>query len=84
MTKEEAVFLMREYAERLALDGLHHPSPERGGEKLQHLLSMPDRFPDDGSEKKSMRWLGFIQGVLWMSENFELEELKEHSRRKSL
>jgi hypothetical protein len=31
--------------------------------------------------EKAMRWLGFIQGVLWMSGTFTLDELKEHSRR---
>jgi hypothetical protein len=31
-----------------------------------------------------MRWLGFMQGALWMVRAFTLEELKDHSRRKSL
>jgi hypothetical protein len=29
--------------------------------------------------EKAHRWLGFIQGVLWMSGVFTLDELKEHS-----
>ena len=31
--------------------------------------------------EKAHRWLGFIQGVLWMAGCFTLDELKEHSRR---
>ena len=30
--------------------------------------------------EKCMRWLGFIQGVLWFGGVFTLEELKNHSR----
>jgi hypothetical protein len=33
------------------------------------------------AREKAHRWLGFIQGVLWMSGCFTLDELKEHSRR---
>lgn len=31
--------------------------------------------------EKAHRWLGFIQGVFWMSGVFTLDELKEHSRK---
>ena len=30
--------------------------------------------------EKCMRWLGFIQGVLWTVGDFTLEDLKNHSR----
>jgi hypothetical protein len=30
--------------------------------------------------EKAHRWLGFIQGVLWMGGRYSLDELKEHSR----
>ena len=29
--------------------------------------------------EKVMRWLGFMQGVLWFSGNFTLNELREHN-----
>ena len=38
------------------------------------------KFVDEGRIEKAMRWLGFIQGVLWHGEYFTLDELKEHSR----
>lgn len=31
--------------------------------------------------EKAHRWLGFIQGVLWMAGAFTLNELKEHSHK---
>ena len=31
--------------------------------------------------EKAHRWLGFIQGVLWMAGCFTLDELKEHSHK---
>lgn len=34
----------------------------------------------EGRTEKCMRWLGFIQGVLWTDGMFTLEELKNHSR----
>jgi hypothetical protein len=37
------------------------------------------RFPQDGSEAKAMRWLGFCQGVLHERGIFTLDELKQHS-----
>jgi hypothetical protein len=35
---------------------------------------------DDGSEKKAMRWLGFIQGAVYARGYFTLEQIKEHSQ----
>lgn len=34
----------------------------------------------DGNKEKAFRWLGFIQGVLWMSNIYTLNDLKNHSR----
>jgi hypothetical protein len=33
------------------------------------------------AREKAHRWLGFIQGVLWMAGVFTLDELKEHSHK---
>jgi len=65
MTKEQALRLMHAYAEYTS---------------LAHLRGMPARVTEDFSIEKTMRWLGFMQGALWSSERFTLEELKEHSR----
>jgi hypothetical protein len=39
------------------------------------------RLAGRSKREKAHRWLGFIQGVLWMSGVFTLDELKEHSHR---
>jgi len=38
------------------------------------------RFPEDGSEKKAMRWLGYAQGVAHALGYYSLDEIKAHSR----
>jgi len=35
---------------------------------------------DEGRIEKAMRWLGFIQGVLWSIGDFTVDELRTHSR----
>lgn len=42
--------------------------------EMQVMLANPQKT------EKAMRWLGFIQGVLWAKQIFTLEELKNHSR----
>ena len=39
-----------------------------------------ESFPENGSEKKAMRWLGFVQGMLVAHGIYRLAEVKEHSR----
>lgn len=70
MTKDTAVSLVREYSKIFKESGLSETASE-----------LSDRWPEDGSERKAMRWLGFAQGVAWHAGVFTLEELKEHSRR---
>jgi len=36
---------------------------------------------DVGRIEKAMRWIGFIQGVLWSLGDFTVDELRSHSRR---
>jgi hypothetical protein len=50
-----------------------------GGDGPLHRIR--ERFPEDGSESKAMRWLGFCQGYLVAKECFSLAEVKEHSMR---
>jgi hypothetical protein len=51
------------------------------GGKIAHYKFMckeAQKFVDEGKVDKAMRWLGFIQGVLWIDETFTLNELKSH------
>jgi len=48
-----------------------------------HVLSMIPKmreFLRQGRREKVMRWLGFIQGILWMMGDYNLRELMDHNR----
>lgn len=50
---------------------------------LEHCHSMLDKMIDFVHEErmnKVFRWLGFIQGVLWVNRIFTLSDLKNHNR----
>jgi hypothetical protein len=63
--------------EASALDA---PPLEWPAGELDERMGMRRRAARSKREK-AHRWLGFIQGVLWMAGAFTLNELKEHSRR---
>ena len=66
-------------AERFTLSAIL-PS---AGQALQHCLWMCAEIPTfikDGKEAKAMRWLGFIQGVLWVTGRASIEEMKADNR----
>jgi len=51
--------------------------------ELAHLRFMcieAQKFIDEGRIEKAMRWLGFLQGVLWARGFYSLNDLKNHSR----
>lgn len=55
------------------------------GQRVAHYKFMcleAQRFVDQGRIEKAMRWLGFLQGVLWKNDEYSLDELKEHSKPK--
>lgn len=50
---------------------------------IPHIQSMIPKirvFLDEGRIEKAMRWLGFIQGILWTHDVYSLEALKSHNR----
>ena len=50
--------------------------------RVAHYKFMCDkiqRLVDAGSMEKAMRWLGFLQGVMWRRNLYTLNELKDHS-----
>lgn len=88
MTKEEALDLLDEYCAILH-NHLEGPrpgilSPRRGDAALEDAVGMRERFPEDASEKKAMRWLGFMQGILVATEFFTKDEVKAHSKNKKV
>ena len=52
-------------------------------EKIQHIFDMCDRLQRFQWWKilKANRWLGFIQGWLWATKVFSIEEMKLHNGR---
>lgn len=52
------------------------------GSQLEHVIDMlPEMrvFIADSRYEKVMRWLGFVQGVLWSTGAYTLDELKAHN-----
>ena len=52
-------------------------------QSINHLLTMIPKireFLKQGRKEKAFRWLGFIQGALWINGSFTIEELKTHNR----
>ncbi len=47
------------------------------------MLDQMEAFIEEGRMDKVNRWLGFIQGVLWRSGYYSLEELKDTNRPES-
>ncbi|MCK5022169.1 MAG: hypothetical protein KAR54_02900 [Candidatus Pacebacteria bacterium] len=50
---------------------------------LYHCYGMTDKmlkFLEQGRVEKTFRWLGFIQGCLWTSGLYSLEEIKNHNK----
>ena len=65
------------------LDFPHGDMPNSKEEILAHCHGMLDKIKDfvkEGRIEKAFRWLGFIQGCLWSTGQYPLEDLKNHSR----
>lgn len=61
----------------------HDRYPTSLQEAINHALSMVSpmrQFLADGKKEKLMRWLGFLQAILWREGIFLLDELKNHNR----
>jgi hypothetical protein len=59
----------------------NNPSSQK--EILSHCHNMLDkmeRFIKSERIEKSFRWLGFIQGCLWATKCYSLNDLKDHNR----
>jgi hypothetical protein len=51
--------------------------------EFDHIREMLEKMPAflrEGRREKFMRWLGFIQGVLWSRGIYELGTLKSHNK----
>lgn len=83
MTRDTALSLLKQYGEHLRALRWDPAYKHATQASVVHNPTMSEadlRFPEDGSEKKAMRWLGFVQGCCYSGGIFTLEEIKEHSR----
>ncbi len=44
------------------------------------MLDDMEKFVAEGRMEKAFRWLGFIQGSLWLAGRYTLDGLKNHNR----
>lgn len=49
-------------------------------ERARFMLPRIPKFIEEGSQDKAMRWLGFVQGVLYCKGVYTIEEMREHNR----
>ena len=84
----EAIGKLRSFFERKVIAKHDYPHNEliKGFPYgLEHCHSMLDKmevFIKEDRLDKVNRWLGFIQGCLWMSGNHTLDSLKNMNRKK--
>jgi len=51
--------------------------------RIRHLITMCEKIPtivDEGRLEKAHRWLGFVQGCLWVFGLKLIDEMKEDNR----
>ncbi len=71
------------YLERQNVEIEQHKNAFMRISNLEHVRYMCNKAPefvDEGRIETAMRWLGFVQGVLFVEASFSIEELKEHSK----
>jgi hypothetical protein len=74
MTKDIALKLLAEYAAVF----------KEAGEDDKTITEIAQRFPEEGSEAKAMRWLGFMQGIVYDRKLCTLEQIKAHSMKQEV
>lgn len=98
MTRTELIQLLTRYDRELSGSGAQPVRIDRSakdhapGDIRDHLLWMiresqaslreDNAFPTNGTKEKVMRWLGFIQGVLWCKGEYSIDDLRKHNESK--
>jgi hypothetical protein len=87
MTPEQITKALDRYIEFLVPQAIPVRFPADGTkpnllQQLNHILWMADEAKGFAMEKpaKAMRWLCFIQGVLWREGGFTIAEFKDDNR----
>lgn len=88
MKKNQFLEICKEYDDLLASDGvtikLKEPFVEFFDSDISHIRWMLNEIPkmieDPCKLEKCNRWLGFIQGVLWIKHYYTIEDMKAHTQ----
>ncbi|PIP55763.1 MAG: hypothetical protein COX06_01695 [Candidatus Zambryskibacteria bacterium CG22_combo_CG10-13_8_21_14_all_42_17] len=85
----DVIALYRQKLEKVTVNEISHPYqallPNKDVRKrallyCYNMLSKIEGFVAENRMDKVFRWLGFIQGVLWVLQVFSLDDLKNHNR----
>jgi len=85
----EVIKLYRDYFEGKGIAAADFPedrilsSREDGLAHCHGMLAKMEGFIKEGRIEKTFRWLGFVQGSLWLAGQFPLKAFQNHSRPES-
>lgn len=83
---QQVINVYRRKFKKLGIKKADYPHDEPVDSKqlaLEHchgMLEKMEKFIQEKRMDKVFRWFGFLQGVLWFSQIYTLDELKNHSR----
>lgn len=86
MTVDQIIKIVDSYSERLKKAGFspQNTAKDNLGSLMapQHVLWMCNEIKTIAPKdmEKACRWLGFIQGVLWVRGTYTISEMREHTR----
>lgn len=74
MTEDTILAICRRY--EIKMTETSHPNKD----KIFDMCREIPVFYTEGRVEKAMRWLGFVQGLLFSARTYTLDELKDHNR----
>ncbi len=75
MTPEKVNEVLDRYEE------LVEPLNDKEYRHIRTMIPKTRDFLEEGRTEKAMRWLGFIQGALWVKSDFDISSLRSHNRK---
>jgi len=83
----EVINTYREAFESMGIRPERHPDWLKPGSSKEaalahcyYMINQMENFVEEKRIEKVFRWLGFVQGILWMTEQYTIDELKNHNR----
>jgi hypothetical protein len=87
VTLDQILQAVQKYEKRLQPEGIRpercSKSPDSSVEALNHVSWMIGEIRKQVAAQeteKAMRWLGFVQGVLWTNGVFTIDEMRDDNR----